>query len=115
MFAEQAVSVFHRAAAFVDLPERLQLADGRQVVFAGVLQEPPGVFRSLRRIAERGERRAAAARFDRLGEEFAQHVDVFAAVGLYEPVGLRTPWSSTIAVLKSWVMRAMPFVPMMSM
>lgn len=89
VFAQQAVAVLHRAAAFADLPQGLQFPDGREVVLPRVAQEPPGVLRGQRRVAELRERLAAAARLDRLGEELAKGVDVLAPVGLDEAVGLR--------------------------
>ena len=87
-FAQESVTVLHRAAAFADLLQGLELADGREVVAAGVLQEPPCVLRGDRRIAERRQHFAARSGFELPGEKFAKGVDVLAAVGLDEPVGL---------------------------
>ena len=38
VFAQQAVAVLHRAAAFADLPQGLQFPDGREVVLPRVAQ-----------------------------------------------------------------------------
>ena len=88
-FAEQSVAVFHRPPPVADLLQFAEVADGRHVVRPCVLQETPGVFRGDRGVAEGGQRLVAHARFERLGEQVAQHVDVLASERTFDPVGLR--------------------------
>lgn len=114
VLSQQTVSVLDGTAPLEYLVQCFKVSYCRKVVVLRVHEELPCILGGYRRVTERGELRVEPSLLDAFGKEPSHHIDVLRTVRQLGYLSLGDALSSTTAVLKSWCMRTIPFVPIRS-